>query len=355
MKNQFNSAVKSYAKLNLGLLVPFKYKSGYHHIVSIFVPISFADEISFQSLEPEKFQLSYTDKLPFGYEASLNGVFSKADSKNNLIYKAYLFMNEAVNSINSYAVNSGDFRLPGIHVNIAKKIPSPGGLGGGSSNAASVILYYMKIINKLFTDKKSKDLFFQYIQKEALSLGSDIPFFLVKKPALVSGIGEIKETLELPKLTGILGVPRFGFSTPAMYSALKKTLQTENDLKTTLRKAENDLKKFVKKLRLGSGKDYTGKMPENEFIKAAQKVYPDKTEILIRAMKNLSLAVKESLEKAGIKRNIYTSMSGSGASIFSIIVTGSQEKKDLNKALKSAVTKIEASFPEISWMKFHSV
>ena len=203
-----------------------------------------------------------------------------------------------------------------------------------------------------------KKRFLSILENESLKLGSDIPFFLNCKPSLVSGVGEIKEFVNLPQLTGILGVPGFGFSTPAMYAALKKTLQTENVLKSTVGKAEKNFYQFIKTLQIeaiDSVNIKNGGMPENEFFRAAKESHPEKAAILSEAIESVSTLMKKNLSRAGIKKNIYASMSGSGSSFFSIIVDDKLKRKSQTYALNAVYDEINRLFPDIYWTIIRSV
>ena len=361
MSHPHKIIAKSYSKLNLGLLVPFRYPSGYHHIVSLFVPISFADEIEFKYEKEKKFEIIFEDCLPNAFKGKLDDVFSQKSIPDNLMYRAFEMIEKISDLFLSKNINVPEDIIPRVSIKIKKRVPSPAGLGGGSSNAASLISFFIEIFEKNIKDKYLRKQIHEFLHDESLKLGSDIPFFLSGKPALVSGIGEIKEEVKIPQITGILGLPPFGFATATMYKTLKKTLQTENDLNYNLGKAENRFHKFVDQLWLESEEGIknnapeNGDMPENEFLTAAENIYPEETKLLAKAMKEVSKVLEKNLFQASIKRKIYTSMSGSGASFFAFIVCDKQTNNNLNGALKKTLNEIEKASPEISWVNFHSV
>jgi 4-diphosphocytidyl-2-C-methyl-D-erythritol kinase len=107
------------------------------------------------------------------------------------------------------------FSVPPVEVVLLKNIPVGSGLGGGSSDAA----FFLKGLNDYFhlnlSDEKLSEL--------ALSLGSDVPFFLTNRPALVTGRGESVSPLQL-NLGGlwlVIVFPRVSFFTAGMFSLLK--------------------------------------------------------------------------------------------------------------------------------------
>lgn len=105
--------------------------------------------------------------------------------------------------------SSGEWSL-----NLTKRIPIGGGLGGGSSNAGTILSHFWK--GELNADRIS----------QAVSLGADVPFFLHRTPAMVYGVGEtvspIQWQSEIPKLYFLLLVLPVSTSTPAVFSDFKR-------------------------------------------------------------------------------------------------------------------------------------
>ncbi|HCY19648.1 MAG TPA: 4-(cytidine 5'-diphospho)-2-C-methyl-D-erythritol kinase, partial [Deltaproteobacteria bacterium] len=116
------------------------------------------------------------------------------------------------------------FKTTGINnkaiIKIKKRIPVAAGLGGGSSNAATVLM----ALNEL----TSLNLSANDLAKIGLAIGSDVPFFLVGKPCLAKGRGEILEPVELPKFWYVLINPGFPVSTQWVYRNLNLTKNIEN-------------------------------------------------------------------------------------------------------------------------------
>ncbi|HLM61622.1 MAG TPA: 4-(cytidine 5'-diphospho)-2-C-methyl-D-erythritol kinase, partial [Pyrinomonadaceae bacterium] len=144
----------SYAKINLFLRVLGKRADGFHEICTIFQTVSLCDYLTFS--ENEKIVLICDDeKIPIG--------------DKNLIVKA-------ANSLRD------EFDIKkGAKIRLQKNIPAPGGLGGGSSNAAIALLGLVKLW-KLEID-------FEQLCEIGKNLGSDVPFFFYGGTALGTGRG----------------------------------------------------------------------------------------------------------------------------------------------------------------------
>jgi len=186
--------IKAPAKINLSLQVLNKRQDGFHNINSIFVPIyNLYDEI----------EISKSSSLEFNCNVDLG-----ISNEKNIAYKAAKMM------IEKYKLS------PNFKLNLIKQIPSGGGLGGGSSDAASVIKGLCKYYNL--------DLDFPELLSIAEQLGSDVPFFIGDSAAIVQGRGEILEFIdfEIPYEIVIIA-PNFGISTAKAYQKLNK--QESND------------------------------------------------------------------------------------------------------------------------------
>ncbi len=144
--------VLSPSKINFGLWVLYKRADGFHEIRSIFVPLDLYDEIDINYAELTRVN---TTEGPKGDE--------------NIVFKVLKVMSE----------ETGKFISADIF--ISKRIPIGGGLGGGSSNAASVI----KAINEMY----NLNLGIEKILSIAEKIGSDVSFFIFQKPAIVRGRG----------------------------------------------------------------------------------------------------------------------------------------------------------------------
>ena len=147
--------IKSYAKINIGLKILGKRKDGFRNIRTLFQEINFYD-----TLEIEKSK----KKVIFNSNKS----WLKNDSKNLCI--------QAFNKLKR------EFNIGGIKINLIKRIPTFAGLGGGSSNAATIL----KGVNHLYKLGLSK----KRLQIIGLEIGADVPFFIKGGLQYGEGVGE---------------------------------------------------------------------------------------------------------------------------------------------------------------------
>jgi 4-diphosphocytidyl-2-C-methyl-D-erythritol kinase len=176
------------AKINLSLRVFGVREDGFHEIETLIAPISLCDEIA---IEKQSRWIDFSCD-----DASL------PPSDENLAVRAakLFFANSKVSG--------------GVSIALKKKIPHGAGLGGGSSDAAAVLL----ALNKLFEAPLSRE---QLIQLGS-TVGSDIPFFLFQLAAVCKGRGEIVTALKIKEQMSILLLkPAFSVSTAWAYSKWK--------------------------------------------------------------------------------------------------------------------------------------
>ena len=255
------------AKINIGLRLMSKRKDGFHNIESIFFPINL-----FDVLEVVKAQESQIEKIKIHYSG--NGKLIS----NDLCIKAYNLLD-------------CDFNLPSINVFLHKNIPIGSGLGGGSSNAVSML----KILNDLFKLNLNHKQLLRYCAK----LGSDCSFFLLNKPSFVSGLGDIinsKINFSLKDYKLLLVFPAKFLSTLEVFKNIdgKINLIEENNKKPDL---------FCKILRNDFSIELWKENLKNDLEQVSFKLAPEIKKI------------KDKLYKMGA---VYASMSGSGASVYGI-------------------------------------
>ncbi len=182
--------LKSPAKLNVYLKVLFKRPDGFHELETLFERICLFDEIELLPRPSGICIEGDVKKIPLG--------------SDNLAYKAAALLKEEC------AVSNG------VLIRIQKNIPVAAGLGGGSSNAATVLLG----LNRLWKLKLSR----RRLLTLGAKLGSDVPFFLMETPwALGRGRGEILKEISWPKfkLWHCVVKPPFGISTKEAYQHVK--------------------------------------------------------------------------------------------------------------------------------------
>jgi 4-diphosphocytidyl-2-C-methyl-D-erythritol kinase len=177
--------VRSLAKINLDLRVLWKRPDGFHELRTIFKTISLADTITIE------YQRGRT-------RTELN---SNLNIPGNIILRAADMVMHATRATGR------------LSFDLTKRIPLGGGLGGGSSNAASVLLALPVLLRKPLPFEKLTEL--------AAELGSDVPFFLTGGTAV--GIGRGEEIYPLPDIAGYPGLlvaPGIHSSTAEAYQAL---------------------------------------------------------------------------------------------------------------------------------------
>jgi 4-diphosphocytidyl-2-C-methyl-D-erythritol kinase len=245
------------AKINLGLYILKRREDGFHMLRSVMYPTGLCDIIEIHQLTENKDPVRFTQ----------SGIRFESDLENNLCIQAYnLFASE--------------HPLPPLAIHLHKQIPVGAGLGGGSSNASTIL----KGLNLLTSSPAS----IEKLVSLASQLGSDCPFFLHNVPMLMEGRGELLSplTISLKPNYLVLLFPEIHISTAEAYAAVTPALP------------DIDLLEVIE-LRANQWKDKLG----NDFEKSAFAKHP--------LLRDLKLA----LYNAGA---MFASMSGSGSSLFGI-------------------------------------
>ena len=179
------------AKLNLGLRVLYKRADGFHELRTLFQTIGLADWIDVQ----------YTASR--SREVTLESELNIAD---NLIVRA----------ANALLDETG--KIGRVHFKLTKRIPMGGGLGGGSTDAAAVLLGLPALMNVRVP--------IEVLSRLGGALGSDVPFFLHGGRALGLGRGtELYPLPDGPSEPVLLVAPGFPISTPEAYRTLSSQLE----------------------------------------------------------------------------------------------------------------------------------
>lgn len=173
------------AKVNLSLRVMHRREDGFHEIDSVFVPISLCDRLVIELRDGGGLAFTCDD-------ANIPG-----DDTNLVVRAARLFCSEAGCE-------------PNIRIHLEKRIPHGAGLGGGSSDAATTLL----ALDRLFGTGLPQESLLRF----AATLGSDVPFFILCRPARARGRGENLEPIDFPhRLPMLLIKPPFAVPTPWAY------------------------------------------------------------------------------------------------------------------------------------------
>jgi 4-diphosphocytidyl-2-C-methyl-D-erythritol kinase len=200
------------AKINLYLNILGKYPSGFHEIESILERVSLFDEIDIKLLKEDAVRFSCNNK--------------ELQGEHNLCFKAAKLIKER------YKISAG------FDIFLKKNIPVGSGLGGGSSNAASVFIGINSLLGLNLTKTQLNELGSQ--------VGSDVNFFLAQSRfAVVCGRGERVIPLEGKTLRHIIVWPKAHLSTKSVYqhtkAKLTKVLNNVNILKYALKKGDTSL------------------------------------------------------------------------------------------------------------------
>jgi len=258
--------IRAPAKINLSLRVVGRRADGYHLLDTIMVPVSLYDDIDIRARRRTTANGSRSDSLieircdhpqvPLGCD--------------NLAYRAAALL-----------MRRAKIDLP-ISIRIKKQIPIGAGLGGGSTDAAAVLVG----LNRMW----KLHLSVRQLERLALQLGADVPFFIRAKPARARGIGEkLRMLSKLPRRWLVLAYPGFPVSTARVYGNLPPKL-TKVGVNTSIATPLESLDKLDKLL-------------VNDLEQVAIKQYPE----IARVKAELSLA-----GAAGVL------MSGSGSSVFGV-------------------------------------
>lgn len=173
-----NLNLESYGKINLILDVIGKRPDGYHEVVTILQKIELHDQITL-ALQKR------------GIKITCNHPKVPLDNKN-IVYKATRCFLE------KHGIDSG------VRIHIEKRIPVEAGFGGGSSNAACVLVGLNKLLGLSVSNEKLFGI--------AASLGADVPFFLQNKTCLATGKGEqLKQFENNPQFDLVIVVPEIEF------------------------------------------------------------------------------------------------------------------------------------------------
>jgi 4-diphosphocytidyl-2-C-methyl-D-erythritol kinase len=179
--------ILSPAKVNLFLKITGKRIDGYHDLMTLMCCIGLYDTVSLI--------VGNTN-----IAVSCNHPLVPEDESNLAYVAAQLFLKTLDKN-------------EGVNISIQKQIPVAAGLGGGSSNAAAVLLG----LNRYFGNPFSK----QDLMSMGLSIGADVPFFIFQSPAIATGIGEkLKAYPGLEKMWILLVSPGFSVSTAEVYKKL---------------------------------------------------------------------------------------------------------------------------------------
>jgi 4-diphosphocytidyl-2-C-methyl-D-erythritol kinase len=270
--------IQSLAKINLDLRVLAKRADGFHDLRTVFQTISLADAIEIRYEAAKKTELVLDDEL---------GI------PDNLIHRAARSVMEAM-------------KVHGrVHFALQKKIPMGGGLGGGSGNAASVLLALPVLAGRVLELEQMIEI--------GAQLGSDVPFFLTGGTAMALDRGT--ELYDLPDVEEgplLLVLPGVHVATGPAYQALDRGL-TFTGSSSSIR----SFQAFVRALGDGRSAAAASALSANDFETVVFRQYPQLKKIAGR------------LRGVGVSS---VRMTGSGSTIFAIC-SSKQERTSLKRRL----------------------
>ena len=177
------------AKLNLFLHILGRRSDGYHQLQTLFQLLDKGDTLQFESLSGGELQL----------EVSSNTTGHRLPVENNLILKAARLLR----------THAGTPTL-GARICVDKHIPMGGGLGGGSSNAATTLIALNRYWQLNLSQTELKAL--------GLQLGADVPLFIDGKSAWGEGVGEKLQAVTLPPRWFLVATPDCAVSTAEIFN-----------------------------------------------------------------------------------------------------------------------------------------
>ncbi len=202
------------AKLNLFLHITGQRQDGYHLLQTVFQFIQLIDVIDFTILESGLVRRSSTSL--------------KIDERDDLVIKA------------AQKIKKRSGSKLGVDISVKKNIPIGGGLGGGSSDAATTLV----ALNELWQTGLSID----ELSEIGLSLGADIPFFINGNAAWAEGVGDKLTPIDLDECFYLVIYPNCSISTKAVFEASDLT---QNTPRITIRdfhdgNGKNDCESYVR-------------------------------------------------------------------------------------------------------------
>lgn len=270
--------IPSPAKLNLFLNIIGRRDDGYHELQTLFQLLDYGDTMDFVANEDGTINIS--PEIP-GLEAT-----------DNLVYKAAKILQETTQT------------TAGANIKLDKVLPMGGGIGGGSSNAATTLL----ALNKLW----ACDLSLGQLAELGLQLGADVPVFVKGKSAFAEGVGDKLTAIELPKKYFLVIKPACHVATVKIFSHKLLTRNTNpitiaavfeqhgrNDCEQVVRnlypevdKAMNWLSQFTEAFLTGTGACVYGVFANKDSAINLLDKLPQELEGFIATGNNISSAHK---------------------------------------------------------------
>lgn len=267
------------AKINLFLRVNGTLPNGYHRLYTVMQEIDCADQLTIR-IDPSR----------SGFKINCFGR-NDIDPRKNLCRKA----SDRFYS-NLKKIKGDDFKPPYTEIDLIKNIPSESGLGGGSSDAAAVLVVLQEHFGQPFSEEELLHI--------AVNVGADVPFFLYGGTCLCERVGEVIQPIESMAGLGVLiGKPKAGVSTPECFALMDLEEQKPFD-----EKAYSD---YVGSLNV----HFRNNSDRLEKLLARTDLLVNDLETpAIRLVPEIE-ALKTAFTNAGAE---YCCMSGSGSAVFAL-------------------------------------
>ncbi len=181
------------AKLNLMLHITGQRDDGYHQLQTLFQILDYGDTLHYQTRDDSELQLS----------PAIEGVALE----DNLIFRAARLLQQQPSA-----------NPMGANITLEKILPMGGGIGGGSSNAATTLL----ALNRLW----ELDLSIDQLTELGLQLGADVPVFVRGHSAWAEGVGEQLQAIDIPESWYFVAKPDCEVSTAEIFSHKRLTRNT---------------------------------------------------------------------------------------------------------------------------------
>ena len=267
------------AKINLFLRVNGTLPNGYHRLYTVMQEIDCADLLTI-TLDPSR----------RGFKINCFGR-NDIDPEKNLCKKACDRFYSNLKKL------KGDrFKPPYTEIDLVKNIPSESGMGGGSSDAAAVLVVLQEHFGQPFSEED--------LLRIAVNVGADVPFFLYGGTCLCERVGEVIRPLEsLAGLGVLIGKPKAGVSTPECFALMDGEAREPFD-----EKAYSD---YIDSLNVHfrNNSDMIGK-----FLAGSDLLVNDLEAPAIRLVPEID-AIKKAFTNAGAE---YCCMTGSGSAVFAL-------------------------------------
>ena len=284
MKSTYD--VSATAKINMYLKVCGSIPNGYHQLDTLMQEVSLSDRLV----------ITIDDEREYSIVTVCENSPRPIPNNKNLCYKA------AVRFFSVLKRKKKIVKLPFVKIELTKNIPSEAGLGGGSSDAASVILALQDFYNEPFSQAE--------LNKIAADTGADTPFFLYGGSCVCEGIGDVVSPVSsIADLPLILIKPAKGVSTPKCFAGFDASGSNHYD------------KKAYAALKADLASD---EIPAGESFRAHRELFVnDLEEFAAKEVPDIKIA-EDLLEREGAE---FAMMSGSGSCVFGVFE--SVEKRDL--------------------------